>query len=76
MRKKLVDPTLLQHLQNTKNQLDTARCFYNQVSDPNLVAACIYEINALQARYSQLISLAKSAQISCHCCVYPVKQAR
>ena len=76
MRKKSVDPSLLEHIISTKNRLDTARCFYNQVSDPNLVAACIYEINALQARYSQLISLAKSAQISCHGTIYPVKQAR
>lgn len=35
-----------------KSDLDNAYACFNHISDPNLVDACIYEINALNARYN------------------------
>lgn len=43
---------LVEGLRETKTQLDHAYAQFNFYSDPDLVDACVYEINALQSRYS------------------------
>ena len=45
---------LLEDLTETRRQLAAARCLFQQASDQDLVAASVYELNALQARSSYL----------------------
>ena len=49
----------LEELREVKRRLDAARCFFQAVSDHDLVAASVYEINALQARYNYLLRRVK-----------------
>lgn len=50
---------LTDDLWETKRRLDVARNFFERVSDPELVAASVYEINSLQAKYSYLLHQVK-----------------
>lgn len=50
---------LMDDLWDTKRRLDVARNFFERVSDPELVAASVYEINSLQAKYSYLLHQVK-----------------
>ncbi len=55
----------LEELREVKRRLDAARCFFQAVSYHDLVAASVYEINALQARYSYLLHQAKLDNLRC-----------
>ena len=46
---------LLEGMRETRNQLNYAYAQFNTYSDPDLVDACVYEINALQSRYSYYV---------------------
>ena len=46
---------LLEGMKQTRNQLNFAYAQFNTYSDPDLVDACVYEINALQSRYSYFV---------------------
>lgn len=50
---------LLEAINSTRDKLSRARISFNNVSDPELVDASIYEINSLQAHYSYLLRKAK-----------------
>ena len=52
---------LLEDLTETRRQLAAARCLFQQASDQE--AASVYEINALQARYSYLLHQAKLHEV-------------
>lgn len=56
----------LEELREVKHRLDAARCFFQSVSDHDLVAASVYEINALQARYCYLLHQAKLNNLRCN----------
>ena len=43
----------------TRVQLNQAYAQFNLHSDPDLVDACVYEINALRSRYSYLVRQVK-----------------
>lgn len=68
-KKKVLSPLelrqaqLLEDLTETRRQLAAARCLFQQASDQDLVAASVYEINALQARYSYLLHQAKLHEV-------------
>ncbi len=47
--------TLLEDYYSTLRQLKRARQLFEQTADPELVTACVYEINALQERYTHLL---------------------
>ena len=49
------DSDLLEDYYATLRQLRKARLLFEQTSDPELVSACVFEINALQERYSSLL---------------------
>ena len=55
----------LEELRAGTRRLDAARCFFQAVSDHDLVAASVYEINALQAQYSYLLHQAKLSNLRC-----------
>lgn len=50
---------ILEAIKKTREHLRLARLSFDNVSDPDLVEASIYEINALQARYSYLLKKAR-----------------
>lgn len=50
---------LLEAINDTREKLTRARISFNNVSDPELVDASIYEINSLQSHYSYLLRKAK-----------------
>ena len=50
---------LLEGMRATRAQLNHAYAQFNLYSDPDLVDACVYEINALQSRYSYFVRQVK-----------------
>lgn len=50
---------LLEGMKQTRDQLNFAYAQFNTYSDPDLVDACVYEINALQSRYSYFVRQVK-----------------
>ena len=50
---------LQRELQDTAQALRRAYERFNYVCDPELVESCVFEINALQAKYNYLLRLAK-----------------
>lgn len=50
---------LLEGMKQTRDQLNYAYAQFNTYSDPDLVDACVYEINALQSRYSYFVRQVK-----------------
>ncbi len=43
---------LLEELYETQRQLRNANARFNEVSQPELIEQCVYEINALKARHA------------------------
>lgn len=50
---------LMEGMAQTRSQLSCAYAQFNSYSDPDLVEACVYEINALQSRYSYYVRQVK-----------------
>lgn len=50
---------LMEGMKQTRDQLNFAYAQFNIYSDPDLVDACVYEINALQSRYSYYVRQVK-----------------
>ena len=53
---------LLEGLQATRAQLNHAYAQFNFYSDPDLIDACVHEINALQSRYSYYVRQVKQLE--------------
>lgn len=56
-----------------KRKIMCMRSYYNEITDDNLISACIYEINALQAQYSHIINEAKMRGIEGDIALYPAR---
>lgn len=60
-RRRRADPNeeerreLMEFMAQTRVQINQAYAGFNAQSDPDLVDSCVYEINALQSRYSYLV---------------------
>ena len=50
---------LVEGMRETRALLNHAYAQFNFYSDPDLVDACVYEINALQSRYSYFVRQVK-----------------
>ena len=50
----------LDEIEEIRGDLGAAYTNFNSTSDPDLVSACVYEINALMARYDHALRRAKS----------------
>ena len=50
---------IMDAMAQTKSQLNWAYAQFNTYSDPDLVEACVYEINALKSRYSYYVRQVK-----------------
>ena len=53
---------LVEGMRETKAQLNHAYAQFNFYSDPDLVDACVYEINSLQSRYSYYVRQVKALE--------------
>ena len=53
---------LLEGMRSTRAQLNHAYAQFNLYTDPDLVDACVYEINALQSRYSYFVRQVKQLE--------------
>ncbi len=50
---------LMEGLRQTRSLLNSAYSQFNTYSDPDLVEACVYEINALRSRYAYYVRQVK-----------------
>jgi len=67
-RKEQLSPaaqTLMNEITQTKRSLDAARDYFEYVTDPELVSSCIFEMKALQLRYSHLLHLLREEMRTC-----------
>lgn len=55
---------LLEALFEAKRDLDCARQKFDYATEPELVASCIYEMHAGQARYDHLLGLVRERGIT------------
>lgn len=53
---------LMEGMRQTRSQLNFAYAQFNAYSDPDLVDACVYEINSLQSRYSYYVRQVKALE--------------
>lgn len=56
---------LAQELEEAKCQWHNMQSVYNEVSDPALIDAVIYQVMAAERRYEYLLRLAKAESLSC-----------
>lgn len=52
---------LTEEIERTKKCLHQARLSFNNACDPDLIEACVFEINAMQARYNFLLRKLKES---------------
>ncbi len=55
---------LLEEYYDTLIQLKQLRAAFQQVTDPELINACVYEMNAMQQRYSYLLQQIKAEKLT------------
>jgi hypothetical protein len=55
---------LLAEYYDTLIQLRHVRSVFQQVTDPDLINACVYEMNALQQRYTFLLQRIKAEKLT------------
>ena len=55
---------LLEEYYDTLIQLRHVRSVFQQVTDPDLINACVYEMNALQQRYTFLLQRIKAEKLT------------
>lgn len=53
---------LMEVMARTRVEINQAYAGFNCQSDPDLVDSCVYEINALQSRYSYLVRRMKELE--------------
>ena len=56
---------LLREYHDTLLQLRQVRAAFQQVSDPDLINACVFEMNALQERYAYLLERMRQEKVTC-----------
>lgn len=57
---------LLADLAQTKIDLESAYANFENVTEPDLIDACIYEVNAVQMKYKFLLNRVKMEQERLH----------
>lgn len=56
---------LLEEIRSTVNQINSARLWFETESDEDLIDSCVYQLEALEARYRYLLRVAKSKGLRC-----------
>lgn len=63
-RKAQSDAALLEDYYTTLRQMRLARRAFEQAKDPEIISACVYEINALQERYVYLLRRLREEKVT------------
>ena len=58
---------LAEELLQTRNALAAAYSNFENVTDPDLIDSCIYQVNSVQKRYKFLLDKAKVANLTIKC---------
>lgn len=58
---------LISELQQTRNALAAAYSNFENVTDPDLIDCCIYQVNSAQKRYKFLLERAREANLQILC---------
>lgn len=58
---------LASELLQTRNALAAAYSNFENVTDPDLIDSCIYQVNSVQKRYKFLLARAKEANLAVLC---------
>ena len=58
---------LVSELLQTRNALAAAYSNFENVTDPDLIDSCIYQVNSVQKRYKFLLERARAANITVFC---------
>ena len=61
------EKSLISELEQTKNALAAAYSSFENVTDPDLIDSCIYQVNSAQKRYKFLLERAKEANLTIKC---------
>lgn len=56
---------LLEDIRATVIQMNSVRRWFDTESDADMIEACVYQLESLEARYRHLIKLAKEQGLSC-----------
>lgn len=54
---------LLKNIEDVKKAMDTAYTNFENLTEPELIDSCIYELQAIQMRYQYLLNLAKAKNL-------------
>ncbi len=60
----LEDIRLLEELAATKNELDGARQKFQYVTEPEMIASCVYQVNSMEERYNFLLGQVRRKGLS------------
>ena len=63
-RRTAAQQALLEEYAAALERLREARAAFQRVTDPELIAACVYEVNAAQTRCSYLMTRLKEEQVT------------
>ncbi len=58
---------LAEELLQTRNALAAAYSNFENVTDPDLIDSCIYQVNSVQKRYKFLLDKAREANLTVLC---------
>lgn len=56
---------LVNEIRLTVSQIRAAHCWFDSESDSDLIEACVFQLEALEAKYRYLLRLAKDRGLSC-----------
>ena len=59
---KTLRESILEDLEKTRFELESAYCGFDNVTDPDLIDCYIYEVNAIMKRYKYLLNQAASIE--------------
>ncbi|TCL00078.1 uncharacterized protein DUF2508 [Natranaerovirga hydrolytica] len=54
---------LLKNIKEVKKALDIANINFENITEPQLIDSCIYELRAMQMKYEYLLTLAKARNL-------------
>ena len=70
IKKRGKKPDIFENMNDVRTKLYCMRSYYNELTDHNLITSCIYEMNALEAQYSHLITMAKDMEMTVDISLY------
>lgn len=76
LRPKKKETPLLDEIRSTVAMLRAAHRWFDTESDPDLIESCVFELEALEARYRYLLRMAKDMGLYCDALTGDVSERR